>query len=619
MAQQQTLSRYKKLSTALVATVIVVGGGVLSSGTTSAKKASKAVPQAPTIVSIQTKVAKNGQKADLKFTIALPTNVTKKSIASSEVSIGNKKCVMKKAKTSCTIRGVDAYSVFSVTAKTKANNKFSKASKKIRFSAGQSSRKWFNPAYRPTPVTNRNLVSVLGAAGGKVTNMQGVRRGARASSVSTLHVRATSDEVPRFTLNTTDVVAYAQLDNSTAGTGLNAISSSGVVSEALTVNWTDPQQPNGPSYNGPPIRVSKFFIAPNSSGRIYVQFSMPFKMTVNAEPCMFYSFSMDNGEPFCVDSKITGMHWFGGWMMQRYTNPGVQFDAAGNVYYMGHSFNMGQGSAVLRKYDIATGVRTDFADFNSMIDDFAVLADGSVIMVGGTTSTSAQWTRIVAPNNSRRNLSPTFTTSAARFITQFADGNYYLGAYNPGSPNGNGVVRFIASTGQLDPKYWIQSSTYGDKGLVNSSQMAAEFNGVCTRADGQQNYSDPFCSSGGSFVAKVARVDGKDFVLNAQMGSSAAKSLMQYYPTLKRVPTSITNVTLMESTGSKLILAGTNDAGTQIMSVYDPATDQETIVMDGANETEIYSMTYVQVLGKVMFSGQQFSNGAYVVGEIAIP
>jgi len=41
--------------------------------------------------------------------------------------------------------------------------------------------------------------------------------------------------------------------------------------------------------------------------------------------------------------------------------------------------------------------------------------------------------------------------------------------------------------------------------------------------------------------------------------------------------------------------------------------------MDGSNQIEIYSMTYVPALGKVMFSGLRFSDNSYVVGEIAIP
>ena len=510
-----------------------------------------------------------------------------------------------------------------MTAKTKANNKFSKSSKRIRFSPGQSTRKWFNPAYRPTPVTNRNLASVLASSGGKVTNMQGVRRGVRTSSLSAMRAGAMSANTARYTLNVNGAVAFAQLDGaSTSGSGLFAISATGVVTDAFTENWT-PEVPQ----NQPPMppgvgaaRVSKFHVDPKS-GQIYIQFSGSIIMVQGGQSCMFYKFDPDTGLPTCVDPGLTGMHWFGGFMQQRYTNPGVQFDSAGNVYYMGYSYTMGSGGAVLRKYNVSTGQITDLINPNAMIQDFAVMPDGSVILVGGTTSTTAQWTRIVGPTGALRSLGGPFSATAANFITRFSDGNYYLGSWVPSGNGGHGVVRLNASTGQLDPKYWTQSPTWNDRGTqTNNSYMAAEFNGVCTNADGQMNYSDQFCQFGGAVVSKVVTANGADYVLNGGMGmQTSTASLMQYYPTLKRVPSNIAKVTLVESTGTKLILTGTNSQGQNIVSVYDPATNQETIVMDGSNEIEIYSMTYVPALGKMMFSGLQFSNNSYVVGEIAIP
>jgi hypothetical protein len=80
MTQTQVRSRFKKISVVLAASVIVVGGGVLTSSTASAKKGSTATPQAPTVISIESKLAKNKRKANVIVTFALPTNVTKKSI-----------------------------------------------------------------------------------------------------------------------------------------------------------------------------------------------------------------------------------------------------------------------------------------------------------------------------------------------------------------------------------------------------------------------------------------------------------------------------------------------------------------------------------------------------------
>lgn len=619
MAHQQTSFRFKKLSGALVATVVVVGGGVISSSTVSAKKSSGAVPEAPTIVSIETKVAKNKKTADLKFTVALPSNVTAKSIALTEVSIGKKKCVMKKAKTSCTIRGVDAnYVVYSVTAKTKVSNKFGKASKKIQFSVNQITRKWFNPAYRPAFTVNRSLVAVLGSSSGKATSMQGVRRGARASAMSTPRVGITTTGA-RLTLNVSSAVAFAQFENSSSsGTGLSAISSTGAISEAFTENWTPSGGPNNVPLMAP--KVSKFFVAPN--GQIYVQFMMPFPMIDGGTSCSFYSFSLDTGEPTCIDPNLQGMHWFGGWMNQRYTNPGVQFDTAGNVYYMGYTTSIGQSGAVLRKYNTSNGQITELANQNTRIDDFAVLPDGAVIIVGGTNSTGSEWTRVVGPTGALRNIGAPFVASAARFITKFSDGNYYLGSWSQ-TNNGidSGVVRFIPSTGTIESEYWIRTSQWNDNGQqINRSRMANEFNAICMDAKGSVSFSNPFCQWGGGLISKAVVAKGNDYVLTQGMGGPGMKrSLMQYAPTLKSVMTNVANIALIESTGTKLIITGTNAEGTNVMSVFDPATDTETMVMDGSNQIEIYSMTYVPALGKVMFSGLRFSDNSYVVGEIAIP
>jgi hypothetical protein len=627
MAEQRNHSRFKKFSVALVAGIVVVSGGVMSSQAASAKKGKVATPQAPTIVSVETKPLKKGfEKADVIVTVALPTNVPTKSISLTEVFVGNKKCVIKKAKTSCKFRNFDAnYMNQSISARTKVGSKFSKSSKKIKFNITPMKRKWYNPAFRITPTVNRNLAAVLGTASGKATNMQGVRRGVRTSSASTPRVGALSASNVRFSLNVAGAVAYAQIeDSNSSGSGLSAISATGVVSEALieNPNWVGSTPPGapGPTPNMMRPKVSKFYVAP--SGKIYVLFNMKFEMVSGSDWCLFYSFDVDSGLPNCVDPSLSGMVWNGGWMSQRYTNPGVQFDDAGNVYYMGYGSSMGPGTPVLRKLAVGSTVPVDLGNSNLRIDDFAVLPDGSVIVVGGTSSTSAAWTRVISPTNSLRNLGAPFTSSAAKFVTRFADGNYYLGSWsqsNRGSDSG--VIRYVPSTGQLEAKYWIRTNTWKDNGqTVNESVNGSEFNGICTGANGNTNYSDPFCQWGGSLISKVATVGGRNFVLSQSMDMSSSKtSLLQYYPTLQRVPVSIANVTLIESTGTKLIVTGTDSNGLNIMSVYDPATGAETVVMDGTNEVEIYSMTYVPAVGKVMFSGLQFSNNSYVVGEIAIP
>jgi hypothetical protein len=623
MAQQQTFSRYKKISAALVATVIVVGGGVLSSGTTSAKKASNAVPQAPTIVSIESKVAKNKKTANVVVTVALPSNVSKKSIALTEVNAKiygvAKRCVIPKAKTSCVFKNLDSYSDIQVTARTKANNKFSKSSKRLSFSVNRISRKWFNPQANrvPVPVTNRNLAGVLKSSGEKVTNLQGIQRRARASSMSMVRAGSvTASSNVRFTLNVSTSVALAQPEGgSNSGSGLIAISSTGEVSDAITVHeLSDPSAAPGSTYT---IKVSKFFTGPD--GQIYLQMTGPIQLTSAPVSCLFFRVNQDTGIPQCVDSNLTGMHWYGGFMMQRFTNPGVQFDAAGNVYYMGYNFSIGGGGAVLRKYDVATGQITDLITSNTRLEDFAVLPNGSVIIVGNTNSTGQQWTRVIAGANVVRPLAGPLDGIAARFVARFADGNYYLGrqgSMGPGSKVANGVVRYNVATGQLDSKYWLSAPMWGTEGLVLTPAYN-DVNGLCLDARGNMTSSSFFCQNGGAGVAQVATTGTRSFIVNQSAPGSDAL-LMEYFPSVKEVPISIKRVSLIVAAGSKLVVAGANEAGTNVMSIYDPETGTETIVSDATNETEIYSMSYVPAINKVMFSGLQFSTNTNVVGEINI-
>jgi hypothetical protein len=90
MIRTETRSRLKKISALLAGSAIVLVGGILTSSTAHAKKGSSAAPQAPMIVSIETKTIKNRNRADVIVTVALPSNTPSKSIALTEVLVGTK-------------------------------------------------------------------------------------------------------------------------------------------------------------------------------------------------------------------------------------------------------------------------------------------------------------------------------------------------------------------------------------------------------------------------------------------------------------------------------------------------------------------------------------------------
>ena len=99
---------------------------------------------------------------------------------------------------------------------------------------------------------------------------------------------------------------------------------------------------------------------------------------------------------------------------------------------------------------------------------------------------------------------------------------------------------------------------------------------------------------------------------------SGGTDLMQFYPTVARANTVITTITVWHQMGNKLLLAGTNKDDKNILSLYDPSTSHETILLDTSNEIEIYNLGYVASTNKVMFNGLSFANGQYVVGDISL-
>jgi hypothetical protein len=93
---------------------------------------------------------------------------------------------------------------------------------------------------------------------------------------------------------------------------------------------------------------------------------------------------------------------------------------------------------------------------------------------------------------------------------------------------------------------------------------------------------------------------------------------MQYYPTVERANTVIRNATLAQKVISNVLLAGTDAKGTNLLTVYDTTSKQETIVIDQENEIEIYSMSYVAATDSIMFSGLRFSDNTFVVGDVKL-
>jgi hypothetical protein len=350
----------------------------------------------------------------------------------------------------------------------------------------------------------------------------------------------------------------------------------------------------------PPVR--DFYSAANN--KFYVVFNMASPLVSGGPNCVLAEVNTDTGIPTCVDSEITsvtmgygsmfGPLWIG--------NAPIQFDDAGNIYYTGTSTAY---SFTLRKN--VNGVVTQIVRDNVTVSDYVVLGDGSIIMAGRTLNTQVAWIRKVsAGTGAITNLA---NGVSANFLRKFVDKNIYYGVPSTGTSAG-GVYRYSVDQGKTDTLPWI-GQAYGNSPAQNDTS------GLCT--SGSSMNSSAFCSMGGSTIREIFNIGTEKTmaIVGATYGATST-DLMQYYPTIERANTVITMITVWHQVGNKLLLAGTNKDQKNILSLYDPQTSQETILLDTSNEIEIYNLGYVASTNKVMFNGLSFANGQYVVGDISL-
>jgi hypothetical protein len=346
--------------------------------------------------------------------------------------------------------------------------------------------------------------------------------------------------------------------------------------------------------------VSDFYSAPNE--KFYVVFTSPTPLVTDGARCVLAEVNTDTGVPTCVDSEITSVTMGLGYIFGPAGGNGnapIQFDDAGNIYYTGQSTGY---TFTLRKN--VNGVITPLVRDNVTVRDYVVLGDGSVIMSGSTTSTQAWWIRKVSAGTGA--ITNLVNGTQATFLRKFVDKNIYYGVPNSMSGTG-GVFRYSIDQGKSDESPWI-ANTYSSE-----TKSQTDVSSLCFKMNG------PFCAGSGAYVREVFNIGtDRTMAISGMLGGSGATELMQYYPTVERANTVISSITVWLQVGKKLLLAGTGKGGKNLLSLYDPETFQETLLLDASNEIEIYNLGYVASANKVMFNGLSFSNGQYVVGDIPL-
>ena len=571
-------------------------------GALPVEAASKGTPPKPIITLVRSAPAPKG-KVHLTFVIAATESKNKPTSTVIAIADYARTCTIRGKSNTCTIKNFLKNYEVGVTARSKNAKGYGSWSKRLAIVSGRGT--YIRAGYDskgvkfPAPISMTNKSRVLGNST-KWTKFQPLKRkGVGTAGLRQAKVPAVGESTVVFQVSgiaglaqtsssstcSTVTVGAAPLGVCTFGVGMNGSSASIYATGSAT-----------------PV-VRDFYSAPNN--KFYVVFYTATPLVSGGANCVLAEINTDTGVPSCVDSDLTSVTMGLGSMVGSLTNGNapIQFDDAGNIYYSGTSTGY---TFTLRKN--VNGVVTPLVRDNVQVTDYVVLGDGSVIMAGRTVSTSISWIRKVSVGTGA--ITNLVNGAIATFLRKFVDNNLYYGVSSSVNSTG-GVYRYSVDQGKVDTLPWI-SASYGSSGTAQNDTSS-----LCSYQEGVK--TSVFCSIGGTLVKHIFNIGTeRTLAIVGVTYGSGGTDLMQFYPTVARANTVITTISVWHQMGNKLLLAGTNKDDKNILSLYDPSTSQETILLDQSNEIEIYNLGYVASTNKVMFNGLSFANGQYVVGDISL-
>lgn len=586
---------FKRIAIAVTAVASVAA----VSAPVSAAKVVK--PPLPVIVKMEGK-ATSSKYADIRVLIEkAPAGVT-----STVISTGRgQTCTIKKSATSCTLKKYPTK--WSVNIHARAMKGAVKGSL-TPWVTIRPTGTWIREGYNTNGVkftapSNAAINGRIIGNAAKWTKFQAFKR----SGVTTagLHQVRTSSDPNAVIFQISGAVGLA-LSSASGSCGTNY---AGQTNCAVAVA-ADGTNPSLFAAGSPTPAVRDFYSAPN--GKFYVVFMGPTMLATGASTCPLAEVDTDTGLPTCVDVEMNTISTSFGSMYGPISNGNLplQFDGAGNLYYSGTAKN--SMTMTLRKN--ANGVITRIVNDNITIRDFLVLSDGTVLLSGATQSTNANWVRKIGTSGSITTLSSGIQAS---FLRKFADGNAYLGIPNVGTTQNSGVLRYSMSTGALDATPWMAG---GSQWSNTAAASQNDLSGLCAMTVGPMPpQMSMFCSSSGAHITNLFNIGTTQTIAIAGGLGSNTTRLMQYYPTVRDENTVVKNITIGYQVGGKLLLTGLDANNKNVVTVYNTVTQQESIIFDGSNEIEIYSIGYVASTGKIMFNGLSFATGQVVVGDIVLP
>ncbi len=345
--------------------------------------------------------------------------------------------------------------------------------------------------------------------------------------------------------------------------------------------------------------IEKFLIDPKT-GRVYIMFNNPTDLLNPSVPnalggCTLAEVDRNTGLPTCIENDLI-LTWF----ESTPTMKPVQFDQAGNIYYLG--FNATERK--LRRN--ASGEKVDLVSGTDETQNFHVLADGTTLISGVSADTgdiSNFWIRRISPAGQ---VSTLFNGTYAYFFREFPDGNVYIGGSGGGAEPLLGVARYLKASDSIDPARWFENSS------------GATYNNVAPLCHNDSNGLSGFCGSLGAFANNfIENSQGEVFAIHS-VTKEMGHSLVRYYPTLSAPTLTVTKIDVVAKMGDKIAIAGRNSADRYLITMYDTVAQTETQLNGIDNEVQAFHLNFIQSSNTLMFDGLRIQDSTPVVGVISL-
>ena len=323
-------------------------------------------------------------------------------------------------------------------------------------------------------------------------------------------------------------------------------------------------------------QIAKFLVGPND--KLYVLFSQTCLYGNNcSERCLLGEVDTRTGDMTCVDNSLGNFNWSYSANNVAPSSKPLQFDSAGNLYYMGTA----DGMTVLRKYNSATKTAEDLINANIQISGYLVLADGSILYSGYTQSSSLYWLRKRLPDG---RVVPIATGLNVGWMALFPDGRAYLGAYWTTEGYYPKIFRLRQDSEEIEAVPWVGTNGFGSYNPIDSYYQFDRAGMLHTTA-------------------------GSVFSLH---GYPPSMTLFRLFPVPHVIPTSLKSITGIKPVLSDLIVYGTDEDGYGRMVLYDTKTGNEENLLGNA-QLEVYRVEYLLSDNAVQFDALRFSDGKYVL------